>query len=284
MLAAPLLTRLYLGGQSATANPELATALAYLLLPQILFYGLGALLGAILNTRGSFGAFAWAPVLNNVVVLVVLGVYALMPGEISLDPVRMGEPKLLVLGIGTTLGIVVQALVLLPALRRTGFVYRPRWGWDPRLSAAGGLVAWVIAYVLIGIPGYMVTTRVAAAADPGGVTVYANAWLLLQVPYGVLGVSLLTALMPRMSRAAADGRLRAVVDDLALGSRLSAVFLVPLSVLLTVFGRAGRHRAVRPALGQPRRRGPHRRSPSRARRSACCPTRSRCCSCASSTR
>ena len=54
----PLLTRLYLGGQSATANPELATALAYLLLPQILFYGLGALLGAILNTRGSFGAFA----------------------------------------------------------------------------------------------------------------------------------------------------------------------------------------------------------------------------------
>ena len=134
MLAAPLLTRLYLGGQSATANPELATALAYLLLPQILFYGLGALLGAILNTRGSFGAFAWAPVLNNLVVLVVLGIYALMPGEISLDPVRMGEPKLLVLGVGTTLGIVVQALVLLPTLRRTGFVYRPRWGWDPRLS------------------------------------------------------------------------------------------------------------------------------------------------------
>jgi putative peptidoglycan lipid II flippase len=236
VLAAPLLTRLYLGGQSATANPELATALAYLLLPQILFYGLGALLGAILNTRGSFGAFAWAPVLNNLVVLVVLGIYALMPGEISLDPVRMGEPKLLVLGVGTTLGIVVQALVLLPTLRRTGFVYRPRWGWDPRLSTAGVLVAWVIAYVLIGIPGYIVTTRVAAAADPGGVTVYANAWLLLQVPYGVLGVSLLTALMPRMSRSAADGRLRAVVDDLALGSRLSAVFLIPLSVLLTVFG------------------------------------------------
>ena len=196
--------------------------------------------GVRLGPLDSFGAFAWAPVLNNVVVLVVLGVYALMPGEISLDPVRMGEPKLLVLGIGTTLGIVVQALVLLPVLRRTGFVYRPRWGWDPRLSAAGGLVAWVIAYVLIGIPGYMVTTRVAAAADPGGVTVYANAWLLLQVPYGVLGVSMLTALMPRMSRAAADGRLRAVVDDLSLGSRLSAVFLVPLAVLLTVFGRAGR--------------------------------------------
>jgi putative peptidoglycan lipid II flippase len=56
------------------------------------------------------------------------------------------------------------------------------------------------------------------------------------VPYGVLGVSLLTALMPRMSRAAAEGRTADVVSDLSLGSRLSAVFLVPISVVLTVFG------------------------------------------------
>lgn len=234
--AAPLLTGLYLGGRSATADPQLATALAYLLLPEILFYGLGALLGAILNSRGAFGAFAWAPVINNLVVIVVLGGYAALPGEISLDPVRMGEPKLLVLGLGTTAGIAVQALVLVPAARAVGFGWRPQWGWDPRLTRAGGLIAWVVAYVLIGIPGYLVTTRVAAAADAGGVTVYSTAWLLLQVPYGVLGVSLLTALMPRMSRAAADGRLRAVVDDLTFGSRLSAVFLVPVSVLLTVFG------------------------------------------------
>jgi putative peptidoglycan lipid II flippase len=111
VLAAPLLTRLYLGGQSATANPELATALAYLLLPQILFYGLGALLGAILNTRGSFGAFAWAPVLNNLVVLGVLGVYALMPGEISLDPVRMGDPKLLLTSFAT--GVLLAKMTLI---------------------------------------------------------------------------------------------------------------------------------------------------------------------------
>jgi putative peptidoglycan lipid II flippase len=237
MAAAPLLTRLYLGGQeSTTANPELATALAYLLLPQIFFYGLGALLGAVLNSRGGFGAFAWAPVLNNVVMLLVLGVYVLVPGEISLDPVRMGDAKLLVLGLGTTLGIVVQALVLLPAVRRSGFRYRPLWGWDPRLTAAGGLVVWVVAYVLIGQAGYIITSRVASSSDAGAFSIYSNAWLLLQVPYGVLGVSLLTALMPRMSRAAAEGRTADVVSDLSLGSRLSAVFLVPISVLLTVFG------------------------------------------------
>ena len=237
MLAAPLLTRLYLGSENTgTADPQLATVLAYLLLPQIFFFGIGALLGAILNSRGAFGAFAWAPVLNNLVVLGVLAVYALLPGAITLNPARMSDPKLLLLGLGTTLGIVVQAASLLPAIRRLGFSYRPLFGWDPRLARAGALALWAVLYVLIGQAGYIVTTRVAADSAAGAVTIYANAWLLLQVPYGVLGVSLLTALMPRMSRAAAQGRYAEVVADLSLGSRLLAVLLIPVSVLLTVFG------------------------------------------------
>jgi len=235
MLAAPLLTSLYV---APTGNRALATAFAYLLLPQILFYGLGALMGALLNTKGSFGAFAWAPVLNNIVVLGVLGVYMVVPGEISLDPVRMGDTKLLVLGLGTTLGIVAQTVVLLPAMRKFGFTFRPVWGWDPRMKATGGLALWAIAYVLIGAIGLNVTTQVATAADGGAYVVYANSWLLLQVPYGVLGVSLLTALMPRMSRAAAEGRTADVLDDLSLGSRLSIVFLLPLAALFTAFGPA----------------------------------------------
>lgn len=239
MAAAPLLTRLYLGsGDTGQANPALATAFAWLLLPQIFFYGIGALLGAVLNSRQVFGPFAWAPVLNNVVMLGVLVVYVLVPGEILVDPVRMGDPKLLVLGIGTTLGIVVQALVLIPFMRSIGFRYRPVWGWDPRLSLAGGMALWIVAYVLVGQAGYIVTTRVAASASEGSVATYMNAWLLLQVPYGVLGVSLLTALMPRMSRAAAKGDVDQVVTDLSLGARLSTVGLVPIAAVMTAFGPA----------------------------------------------
>jgi putative peptidoglycan lipid II flippase len=236
ILAAPLLTWLYLGGAShSAANPNLATAFAVLLLPEIIFYGLGALFGAILNSRGVFGPFAWAPVLNNVVMLGIIGIYVLMPGEINLYPIQLSDPKLLVLGLGTTLGIAVQALVLLPSLRRAGFHWKPRWGWDRRLLEAGGLYAWVIGYVLIGQAGYIVTTRV-AAPFAGSVSTYANAWLLLQVPYGVLGVSLLTALLPRMSRSAAGGRLAEVIKDLSLGSRYSTVALLPVTVLITLFG------------------------------------------------
>jgi putative peptidoglycan lipid II flippase len=237
MLCAPLLTTLYLGGATHTrASPALTTALAVLLLPEIIFYGLGALFGAILNTRGVFGPFAWAPVLNNVVMFAVLAVYAAMPGSITLDPVRMSQPKLLVLGLGTTLGIVVQALVLLPSMRRAGMGFRPRWGWDPRLRDAGGLALWVVGYVLVGQVGYVVTTRVASHADAGTISTYSTAWLLLQVPYGVLGVSLLTALLPRMSRAAAQGRIGDLVRDLSLGSRYTTIALVPITVLIMLFG------------------------------------------------
>jgi putative peptidoglycan lipid II flippase len=227
LLAAPLLTQLYLGGQTTSkADPQLATTLAYMLLPQIFFYGLGALLGAVLTSRGAFGAFGWAPVLNNVVVLGVVAVYLVVPDE----------AQLLVLGVGTTLGIAAQTLVLVPAARRVGFRYRPQWGWDPRLTRAASLGAWAVVYVLIGQAGLIVTTRVATGSDGGAFAIYTNAWLLLQVPYGVLGVSLLTALMPRLSRAAAEGRTGDVAADLGLGGKLASVLLVPISVLLTVFG------------------------------------------------
>ena len=222
--------------------------------------------------------------LNNLVVLGVLGVYALLPGEITLDPARMSDPKLLLLGLGTTLGIVVQAASLLPAIRRLGVSYRPLFGWDPRLARAGGLALWAVVYVLIGQAGYIVTTRVAADSAVGAVAIYANAWLLLQVPYGVLGVSLLTALMPRMSRAAAEGRNADVVADLSLGSRLLAHLSDPDLGVTHRVRPADRHCSVRAALGQP---GRGRRSwarRSRCPRSGCCPTASRCCRRGCSTR
>jgi putative peptidoglycan lipid II flippase len=235
VVGAPLLAWLFLG-KSPNANPQLATAFAYLLLPQILFYGLSGLYGAILNARSIFGPPAWAPVLNNIVVLATVLVYVLVPGEISLDPIRMGDPKLLILGVGTTAGIVAQAVVQVPGLRRAGFRFRWRWGWDPRLTQAGGMAAWFVLYVVVGQLGYVVTTRAAAVGEAGGIVIYGLVWLLLQLPFGVIGYSLLTAIMPRMSRAAAEGDVRGVIDDLSLGSRYLTVLLVPITVVFTVAG------------------------------------------------
>jgi len=234
MACAPLLTDVYIA-DSKEANPALVTAFAYLVLPGIVFYGLTALLGAVLNARHVFGIPTWAPVLNNVVVIVVLGVYAMLPGEMTLNPVRMTDVHLLVLGLGTALGVAVQASVLVPALKKTGFRFRWRFGWDSRLSEFGGLAFWVLLYVGLGLASMTVLTNVATNAK-GTLTAFNYQWLIAQVPYGVLGVSLLTALMPKMSRAAAHNDNEAIVRDLLFGNRMSSILLMPFSALMTVSG------------------------------------------------
>jgi len=239
VLAAPMLTALYVGADSPKAH--LTTVFAWLLLPEIFFYGLGAMFGAILNTRNVYGAPAWAPVLNNLVVIATAVIFVALPGPAKLLPGTITNAQVLVLGVGTTLGIIVQAVVLLPALRQVGF----RWRWrldvrGARLGEAGGLATWVLGYVAISQVGYVVVTRLAneVTTSGRGYAVFTNASLLFQMPYGILGVSLLTALMPRMSRAAARGDHVGVVSDLTLGSRLTALTLVPVTAAFTVLGPA----------------------------------------------
>ncbi|TQM29611.1 lipid II flippase MurJ [Nocardia bhagyanarayanae] len=234
--AAPLLATHVFVSADGKVNTQLTTALTFLLLPAILFYGMSALFTAILNTRQVFKPGAWAPVLNNIVVLVVLGLYAVTPGEITLDPVSMSDPKLLVLGVGVTLGVFTQAATLLPAIRREGIDLRPLWGVDTRLKQFGMMGAAIILYVLISQVGLVFANHVASTADEAGPAIYSLAWLLLQLPYGVLGVTVLTAIMPRLSRNAAEGDTPAVVDDLSVATRLTMIALVPVVTFLTLAG------------------------------------------------
>ncbi|MEE4025474.1 murein biosynthesis integral membrane protein MurJ [Gordonia sp. PKS22-38] len=236
LIAAPLLTFLNVG--DGDVNRDLTTALAYLLLPEILFYGLSALFMAILNMKGFFKPGAWAPVLNNIIQIATLVLYAIMPGEITLNPVRMTDPQLLVLGIGTTLGVVVQAGILLPWLKRAGVRLRFEWGLDARLRRFGNMALAIVLYVAILQVGMVITYRIAAHADASGISVYATHWQLLQLPYGVLGVTILTAIMPRLSRNATANDDDAVVADLSLATRLTMVALVPIVAYMTFFGPA----------------------------------------------
>jgi putative peptidoglycan lipid II flippase len=217
---------------------SLTALFASLLLPEIFFYGLGAMFMAVLNIRHSYGPGAWSPVLNNVVMIVTIGVFWALPGPATLNPSSITTPQVLVLGIGTTLGIAAQALVLIPALRRTGFSWKWRFRSRPnevgRMKEVGTLAGWVLCYVIASQIG---VTAVAAAGGHGhAFTVFTQADLLLQMPYGILVVSLLTALMPRLSRAAAREQTSAVVDDLGLGARLSAIALIPITLGMFVLG------------------------------------------------
>jgi putative peptidoglycan lipid II flippase len=235
VLAAPAFTSLYVDG-SGQASPGLTTAFAYLLLPEIFFYGVFALLSAVLNAKQVFGPTAWAPVINNLVVIFTILVVWVMPGDIDTVNVSITDPKVLTLGIGVTSGIVAQAILLVPPLLRSGFRFKWRWGIDKQMKEFGGLALWILGYVAVSQVGYTINTRVLTSGTPGGVTAYSNAWLLFQLPYGVIGVSLLTAIMPRMSRAAADGDHKKLIGDLSYASRISTVTLLPISAVMTVVG------------------------------------------------
>ncbi|OBJ68141.1 murein biosynthesis integral membrane protein MurJ [Mycobacterium sp. 1274756.6] len=235
--AAPLLVRLMLGGDPQVNEP-LTTAFAYLLLPQVIFYGLSSVFMAILNNRNIFGPPAWAPVVNNVIAIATLVLYLLMPGELSVDPVRMGNAKLLVLGVGTTLGVVAQAAVLLVAIGRERISLRPLWGIDDRLKRFGAMAAAMVLYVLISQIGLVVGNQIASTAAASGPAIYTYTWLVLMLPFGMIGVTVLTVVMPRLSRNAAADDTPAVLDDLSLATRLTMLTLIPIVAVMTVGGPA----------------------------------------------
>ena len=221
---------------------QLAVTFARYFLPQVVFYGLGAVFGAILNTRGSFAAPMWAPVANNIVVIAAGAVFfAVTVGRP--EPGRLSTTQTLLLALGTTGGIVVQTIALLPALRKVGFRLSLRWDWrGAGLRSAGPFAAWILGYVVTNQIGYVVIVNLATAAGraqgPGGsgYSPYTFAFILFSLPYAVVSVSVITALFPRMSRDAVESDNTAVADATAGGLNLSAVLLVPSTVALVALG------------------------------------------------
>ncbi|WP_435845387.1 murein biosynthesis integral membrane protein MurJ [Streptomyces erythrochromogenes] len=238
VLAAPLIVSAYTGYTGAQASTTVA--LARYCLPQILFYGLFTLLGQVLNSRGRFGAMMWTPVLNNVVIIAVFGLFLYVSHDAA-GGLTAAETRLL--GLGTTAGIVVQALALIPSLRAARFRWRPRFDW--RGSGLGRPLrnaGWTVLLVLTNQIAYWVVTRLSTAtgqsaveaglAGGAGYTAYSNAYQLWIVPQGIITVSLVTALMPRMSSAATDGDLGAVRRDVSYALRSSAALVVPAAALM----------------------------------------------------
>ena len=227
-------------GVAVTRHPaelHLAVIFAYFFIPQIFFYGLSSLIGAVLNTRNSFAAPMWTPIINNFVVIGVLALYVAVAG-LHRDPATISGAQVQLLGLGTTLGIVAQTVALLPALRRVGFRWQPRTDFRrAEVTEIGRMAGWMFGYIAATQIAFLVTTKIATDTS-SGVTDYNYAWLLFQLPYAVVGISVITALLPRMSAHASEGRLSLVRDDFSAGIRLASVIVVPCSLVLAVLGPA----------------------------------------------
>ncbi|WP_326549438.1 murein biosynthesis integral membrane protein MurJ [Micromonospora sp. NBC_01813] len=237
MASAQVLTALYASGKDEDYT-ELVTKLSYLMLPMLFFTGLSALIAAVLNTRGHFAAPMWAPILNNLVVIGTFGLYILIYGAQALQPGQMDTGRILLVGGGTLLGVAVQAAGLLPALRKVGFRWKLRFDFrELGLRELAQLGAWMFCYVAVNQLGLFVVVNLltrAAGEDSAGLLIYNNVFLLLMMAHGIIAVSIITALMPRISAAAADGRFRDVTADLSRGTRMVAAVLAPVAVCYAV--------------------------------------------------
>ena len=245
VVGAPWLMRLFVDPGWPPDARESVVDLARYCLPQVFFYGMYVLVGQILNARGRFGPMMWAPIANNVISVAMLVTYLLTFGS---DDPRVGGYTVgreALLGIGSTLGIVVQLLILLPYLAAAGVVVRPRF--DFRGTGLGHtlrLGVWTVLFVVVNQVAYTVVVRLSsggtASGDPEGTgyAVYSATFLIMMVPHSVITVSLATAILPALSRRATAADLGGLGVLLAGTLRTALVVVVPFAALLPVIAPA----------------------------------------------
>ena len=250
VVAAPWVMRLFLGPEFADLPEQTASVVAFAryCLPQVFFYGMFVLVGQILNARGRFGPMMWAPIANNVVSIGVLIAYLAAYGTARDLCGGFTPGQELLLGLGSTAGIVVQLAVLVPYLKAAGFTFRPRFDFrDAGLGHTLRLGLWTVLFVVVNQIAYTVVVRLAssgtaqAALDAcssssrgTGYTVYSQSFLIVMVPHAIVTVSLATAILPRLSASAADGDLRALARTLSETLRTALAVILPFAALLAV--------------------------------------------------
>lgn len=245
VIFAPLIVSVYTSGDYTDNDVALATAFARYCLPQIIFYGLYTMFAQVLNSRLHFAAPMFAPIVNNIVMIATSLSFIFIVGTTA-TAATITSGQVAWLGIGTTLGVLAQAAVLIPVLIRIGYRFRPRFDFRGHgLGHAGRLAGWTIGLVLVNQIGFLVISRLATHANllasesgnvPQGLATYQRAFLVFMLPHSVITVSLVTALFPRMSRAAADGNLSEVAADVASGMRLISALMIPCIAIMVMFG------------------------------------------------
>lgn len=246
VIFAPALVRIYAPEFSTPGfevEREIAIAFTRYCLPQIFFLGLFTMLGQVANARGSFAPLMWAPIANNLVVIAVFAGILLFQHTITIDSIT--DSQVQILGWGTTLGVVIQALILIPVVKRSGISLRPSFGVKG-LGKSFGLAGWTLVYVLISQLGYLVTVNVATSAavrsaqagiETGvGFTPYTSAYYIMLLPYSIVTISIVTALLPHLSKLAIDKNVEEVRKQLIRAIRMVGVVTVPSAVALLLFG------------------------------------------------
>jgi putative peptidoglycan lipid II flippase len=226
-------------GQSLRQERTIATTLLRWFVPQIFCYGAIGIATALLNVRQKFGAPAWVPIANNVVCIVVLIWFHLVDPSPHLSSVAH-SPDLAWLALGTTLGVAVQGLLLLPSLARAD-LWRLSFRLDvrdPALKTVARLGSWTLGLVLANQASlYVVLALAFAIGGQGPISAYTYGWTFLQMPYAVVVVSVLNAMTPQLAGLATEGDFPGFAKRLSVGLRQSLVVIVPVTAAMIILAQ-----------------------------------------------
>ena len=241
LLAVPLVVDATTGlnhGTHAAQGRVVARDLLYLFAPQLTCYGFISVGTALLNARRRFGAPMFASIANNVVLVVVLVVFGATVHHAGLAEVAAHRNQLLLLGLGTTAGVVAQAALMVPSLRRAGL--RLRWHLDVRHEAVARILrlsGWTFGLVVANQIALVVVLALSERIGPGAVSAYTYAWTFFQLPYGVVAVSIMSATAPELTARWATGDLEAFRRRMGTGLRTMLAIIIPAAAGLVVLAR-----------------------------------------------
>lgn len=219
LIAAPYVIKAqtFLAHGSRSRMEANATLLLRFFILEVIFYGFCAIYTGILNSYKHFTIPAFAPIANNLVVIATVAVYHYYP-------------NIYVLAVGGTLGVVAMAMILLPWVRRTGFRYKTVLDLKhPAVRKLGRLAVPVVAYVLINQVGLWVV-NILATQVRGGISAFQYGYIFFQLPYGIVAVSIITALVPTISEQSIKRDTEKIVSSTSLGIRTTAFIVIPASV------------------------------------------------------
>ena len=247
IIFSPLLVRIYapkFTNQGIETEFSLTVTFMRYCLPQILMMGIFVMWSQVGNARGKFGPMMWAPVANNLVVIAILIIFLVIAPDVTAETITPAQVALL--GVGTSLGFVIQAALLFPVIAKSGLALRPRFDWkDSNLNKSFKLGAWTLLFVFINQIGYLVVVNVATATSAAakiagiitgvGFTPYSYAYFVFILPHSIITVSVITALLPRISRLAANNEKDKVRNELEKSLTHVAVATVPSAIAFLFF-------------------------------------------------
>jgi putative peptidoglycan lipid II flippase len=201
---------------------------------QIAAYGLFALGAALLNTRRRFVAVAWAPIVNNLVCIGILVWFGLWAGHAAdLSSVAAHRGQLVLLGLGTSLGVVFQGVALLPSLRAAD-LGGLRWRWnlrDEALHTVARLGGWTFGFVVANqLALFVVILLAGSVPGPDPVSSYTYAYAFFQLPYGVITVTVMSVVTPDLAERWSTGQTEAFLHRMSGGLRAVLALIVPSAV------------------------------------------------------